>query len=118
MKKLTAVIIILLLIVGFFVVLESLSPTESSGDEVLLLLAGDTGYAPDFTQEAFAEIKVGDSEARVQSLLGEPIRSDSYDDDSNYLWYSNSPSGTHYRQRHLLIKDGVVVEIIAGFYFD
>jgi outer membrane protein assembly factor BamE (lipoprotein component of BamABCDE complex) len=118
MKKLTALAISLLVIVGLFVVLESLSPTESSMDEVILLVSGDTEYAEDFTEEAFARIQLGDTESHVRELLGEPIRSDSYDDGSSYLWYSRSPSSTHYRQRHFQIKNGLVAEIIADLYFD
>ena len=98
--------------------LESISPTGSSVEETWLLIAGDTEYAAGFSHEAFDGIKVGDSGAHVREILGEPMRTDKYQDGSDYLWYSNSPPGTHHRRRHLLLKNGVVIEVIAEMYFD
>ncbi len=105
-------------VIGFCVILEQLSPYESITEEVFLLVDRDTQYAPGYSQQAFGQIQVGDSEARVQSLIGSPLSSQDSGNGSKWLRYSCSPRSTHYRQRTICIANGSVAQIVAEMYFD
>jgi len=118
MKKLTAFVVSALVIVAGIVSLETISPTESAVEEIWLLLGGDTEYAAGFSHEAFGQIKVGDSEALVYDLVGDPLRTDIYEDGSICLWYSNSPAEGLHRRREILLKDGAVIKVFSELFFD
>jgi len=75
-----------------------------------------TQYAPGYSDNAFRTVKIGMSESQVYTLLGQPL--DSHTTDGNlYLLYS-IPKKSHFRDRRVILHDGVVTEKNAEFYVD
>ena len=53
-----------------------------------------TDFAPGYTRQRFNQVRVGDSEARVKELLGEPIRVMEYEEVGIAYWYFSWPRTT------------------------
>jgi hypothetical protein len=90
------------------------SPFESVTDELLLIVEGDTQFAPGYSDRAFATLKVVDAESRVREALGDPLETRPFEG-REFLHYTRSPTSKSYRQRTIVLFDGAVVEIVAGF---
>jgi hypothetical protein len=96
---------------------DSRSPFENPLEELYLQLDEDTHFATDYSDRAFALLRVGDPEAKVRELLGQPIEEYGFGQDT-VLQYSVSPTSRSFRQRTIVIRDGQVAEILAGLYLD
>ena len=106
------------ILAALLVFLEQKSPFESVVDEfVFLTLGEDTEMAAGYTDDRFRAVKLGDTEAAVRELLGDPLRYGSRGQDS-WMAYSRSPADTHYRLRQLALRGGVVTGILAELYYD
>jgi hypothetical protein len=97
---------------------------RDSGAYLVALLTGHvrTHYAPGYSEQAFAQVRVGMSRDEVHALLGEPLQRFSPD----WKWpeagwrYADQVTGTdHFHQRDISFsRAGRVTEITRGFYFD
>lgn len=89
--------------------------------ELLAILAGeDTAYSARYSSRAFRSIKVGMSEAEVESIIGPALESAGpYGDERELLLqFSRSPSYGSYRVREVELRGGRVVRIYSGLWFD
>lgn len=81
----------------------------------------NTEYAPGFSEEAFAAVQIGDTEAEVLALLGEPLERNTNSQDPSYLYlrYSRARgrSDTH-RARVIQLRNGRVTRIWHEVYYD
>ena len=116
MKKLLPFVFTALVIMGI-ISLELNSSTESLLDEVWLFMGSDTKYAAGYSHEAFNQVRAGNPEWIVYDLLGQPLRTDSYEDGSKVLIYSSAPGSLH-RRRDILIKHGAVQKVFAEAFLD
>jgi hypothetical protein len=78
----------------------------------------ETRYAPDFSEEKFREVAVGQSQEDVRTRLGEPLRK--WTHDAIHYWaYSESPSSDDYWVRLVIFDStGRVSETRAELYVD
>lgn len=116
-KTRVALAIVCVVLVG----LELRSPFETLPGEIFLLVFGEeTRFARGYSDAAFGEISVGDSEEQVRELLGDGVWEHPHERDrpKEVILYSDSPGSTHYRQRALSFQNGHVDKIIAGVYVD
>ena len=119
MRKVVVFVVGALFVLAGIASLEFNSPTESAFEEGILFLASDTEYASGFSHEAFHQIKVGDAEARVYELLGQPLQANLDEDGSTtMLIYSASTDGSIHRRRDILISDDAVKKVFAEMWWD
>ena len=79
-------------------------------------LEDSTQYAPGYSARAFRTVKIGMTESQVYTLLGQPL--DTHTAGGNlYLWYS-IPKKSHFRDRRIILRDGIVTDKNAEFYVD
>jgi hypothetical protein len=90
----------------------------------LLLVFQDTKYAPGYKEDEFIKIHVGMDENKVYELIGKPLSSFTVQENkeatgTKYLYYSESPSSTHYNRRAVVIsREGKVLGKESYFYTD
>ncbi len=93
-----------------------------------------TVYSENYSHRAFRAVEAEMNEDDVLAFLGEPYEiwyrdpdfQRTYDrraiqpsSDITYIWrYSHSPNDSHYRMRHVHIKDGIVVRRHSEYYVD
>ena len=98
-----------LAVLGFFLYVGVLAPIVN------------TEYAPGFSEKAFSAVEIGDTEAQVLDLLGEPLERDPSQQDPSYVYlrYSRARgrSDTH-RARIILLRDGRVTRVWHEVYVD
>jgi len=81
-----------------------------------LIWSDSTQYAPGYSIRAFRNVKVGMTKTNVYALLGRPL--DVHTAGGKvFLWYAR-PARSHFRDRRVILQNGVVVEKNAEFYVD
>jgi hypothetical protein len=88
-----------------------------------LALTDDTVYAPRYTDQAFASVAIGMTEADVLRRLGPPIDPPYLAETPNEEWdkgmrWTRSAGDSHYKCRVLLFRNGRVSEKHAELYVD
>lgn len=81
----------------------------------------NTNYAPGYSTMAFLTIQVGDSEAKVLDVLGEPLdRQPDFNHASRVYWRYTTPIGPseHYLLRNIVIEDGRVFTVYYVVWWD
>jgi hypothetical protein len=113
------------LVVGFAasiaaaVSVQIVSPDGVVGEVFLLLFGDDTEFARGYSDARFTQIRVGDSEGRVKSLLGEPVAVvDRPEENTKVLFYTRSPNSSHYRLRAVRVTRGLVEGKISKIWVD
>jgi outer membrane protein assembly factor BamE (lipoprotein component of BamABCDE complex) len=110
-----AVCIIALILVGCFT--YQVATLDGFGGILGSIFFEDsTQYAAGYSVAAFRQVKVGMAEAEVYALLGQPLDTHSRDD-TTYLWYSK-PQKSHFRDRKIMLRNGLVVDKNTEFYVD
>lgn len=107
-------VVVLILAGGFIIQVATLD--GFGGILGSMLFEDSTQYAPGYSVAAFRQVKVGMAEAEVYSLLGQPLDTHSRDD-TTYLWYSK-PQKSHFRDRKVILKNGLVIDKNTEFYVD
>ncbi len=96
-------------------------PFDGLSGAIFTLALGDaTEYAAGYSDSNFTAVRKGMSMPQVRDLLGEPLFVSSvskYDGTVNWV-YTRRTRDTHYRERVVVFKDGVVVRILAEYYLD
>ncbi len=96
---------------------EVRNPDGVEGLVLGALFEEDTQYAPGFSDSRFLGVEPGQSTADVKGALGEPL-SRVTDDDGETWHFSRSPTDTHFRNRVVHFRNGVVTEAFAEFSVD
>ena len=107
-------VVALLLAGGFIIQVATLDGLD--GFILSMLFEDSTQYAPGYTATAFRQIETGMREEQVYTLLGKPLDTHSRDN-TFYLWYSK-PKKSHFRNRMVILRHGLVVDKNAEFYVD
>ena len=107
-------IVVFLVAGGFIIHVATLDGLD--GFILSMLFEDSTQYAPGYTAAAFRQVETGMSEKQVYTLLGQPLDTHSRDN-IVYLWYSK-PQKSHFRDRKVILRHGLVVDKNAEFYVD
>lgn len=84
-----------------------------------LVSEDSTVYASGYSGWSFRHVHIGMTSNEVVSLLGSPLETGALPDEGCVTWlYSNKKRDTSYHVRTIVLKGGVVSEIIAEFYLD
>lgn len=126
-KKLIPLIIIFVFFgIYFFTGLDRILIDGIHGDIGSLIVRTDTKYSKAYTHSKFNQIEIGMSEEELISILGDPLyfwepyKSSKHTEKEHYIGYvySESPSSSSYRLRHVYLDGKVVAEINGYFYVD
>jgi len=109
----------LVLMLALGVLVQLASEDGLAGELFLLTFGEDTEYAPGYSSEKFHSIEVGDPERLVLAELGDPLEIvESVERESRVLFFTRSPSSTHYRLRAVRVTNGEVEKVLSEVYVD
>ena len=117
MKKHLAIAVAFVLMVAATAGTIQFATLDGLGGCIASLIWSDsTQYAPGYSIRAFRNVKVGMTKTNVYALLGRPL--DVHTAGGKvFLWYAR-PARSHFRDRRVILQNGVVVEKNAEFYVD
>lgn len=111
--KFSAIVIALLILTAITIQTTTLDGLTGL---LALILEDSTQYSDGYSPTSFRKVKAGMTEDQVFALLGKPL--DTHTVGGNlYLWYS-IPMKSHFRDRRIILRDGVVTRKNTEFYVD
>ena len=89
------------------------------GNAFLALVGDDTVYAQGYSESAFRDIEIGESEAQVLATIGTPLSVANIQEGRDRVFqYSDRKCDSPFRIRSVRVTDGRVSEITTGIWYD
>jgi hypothetical protein len=105
-------------VLAFGIVAYSRWPVDGLFEYVRYIGRTDTMWAAGFSDEAFQSVHLGMTQEEVYTLLGPPLRKESWEKECSVEYWTANGSKSHYRLREVGFCRGRVVYKVARIYSD